>query len=114
MTTITSIVLREEVFELFNFLDQEEVHFMNSSFEYRLSMEGLFSTGVVLRYDGATTVQSNHRWLFTPAVQARWNIKNSFIRECFMVIQVGFIWFMGPYRALSSIRSLWYGAAIYV
>ena len=55
-------------FELFNFLDQEEVHFMNSSLNIGYQWKDYFSTGVVLRYDSATTVQSNHRWLFTPAV----------------------------------------------
>ena len=68
-------------FELFNFLDQEEVHFMNSSLNIGYQWKDYFSTGVVLRYDGATTVQSNHRWLFTPAVQARWNIKNSLLEN---------------------------------
>ena len=79
--TITSIVPREEVFELFNFLDQEEVHFMNSSLNIAYRWKDYLSAGVVLRYDGATTVQSNHRWLFTPAAQVQWSIKHSLLEN---------------------------------
>lgn len=68
-------------FELFNFLDQEEVHFMNSSLNIAYRWKDYLSAGVVLRYDGATTVQSNHRWLFTPAAQAQWSIKHSLLEN---------------------------------
>lgn len=68
-------------FELFNFLDQEEVHFMNSSLNIAYRWKDYLSAGVVLRYDGATTVQSNHRWLFTPAAQVQWSIKHSLLEN---------------------------------
>lgn len=64
-------------YKITNFLDQEVLHFMNSSLNIGYRWKNYLSAGVMLRYDGVTSVHPNHKWLFTPAASLEWNLKHS-------------------------------------
>ena len=38
----------------------------------------MLNVGLLARYDGNSAIQSDHRWMFTPAASAEWNLKNHF------------------------------------
>ena len=40
--------------------------------------KNLLNVGLLARYDGNSAIQSDHRWMFTPAASAEWNLKNQF------------------------------------
>lgn len=68
-------------YTLYRYLDKEQSNLASSSVSFDYSYKKLFDLGAVLRYDGSSMVQSDNRWLFTPAVSASWNMKNHFLKS---------------------------------
>lgn len=68
-------------YKVTNFLDQEVLHFMNSSLNVGYRWRDYLSAGVMFRYDGVTSVHPNHKWLFTPAANLNWNLKHSLMEN---------------------------------
>lgn len=68
-------------YKMLRYLDQEIIHNMTSSFNIGYKWSDYLSVGAVIRYDGTSSMAANHRWLFTPAANLNWNIKQSLLRK---------------------------------
>lgn len=68
-------------YKMLRYLDQETIHYMNSSLNIGYKWRDYLSAGVVLRYDASSSAQPDHRWLFTPASNLEWNIKHSLLKN---------------------------------
>lgn len=68
-------------YKMLRFLDQENLHYMSSSLNLNYKWSDYLSIGAIVRYDASSSVQQNHRWLFTPAANINWNIKSSLLNE---------------------------------
>lgn len=66
--------LQPEGFYTKKFTDKQKINVSSlySSFDYTLNNE--FFATVVARTDGASNMQANHRWFFSPSVNAKWDI----------------------------------------
>lgn len=62
-------------YEILRYLDQETIHLMSSAFSLNYRFSDVFTAHVVLRQDGASSVQADSRWLFTPAAGISLNLK---------------------------------------
>lgn len=68
-------------YKMLRYLDHENLHYVTSSLNVDYKYKDYLSVGAVVRYDGASSVPQNHRWLFTPAGNIEWNIKNSLLKH---------------------------------
>lgn len=81
-------------YEILRYLDQETVHLMTSAFSLNYRFRDLFTANVVLRQDGVSSVQSDNRWLFTPAAGISLNLKRMFFGKAsrLSALNVGVSW----------------------
>jgi TonB-linked SusC/RagA family outer membrane protein len=63
------------------YLDKEVGNLASFSGYFDYSYKDLLTAGVVLRSDGYSKVQSDHRWLFTPAFSLQWNLRNTLMPQ---------------------------------
>jgi TonB-linked SusC/RagA family outer membrane protein len=60
------------------YADKMENNLVSSLLSLNYQYKNLLGLKAVLRYDGASNVQRDNRWLFTPAFSLNWNLKNLF------------------------------------
>lgn len=65
----------------YRFLDQEVMHLLSSAFSIDYKYSDWFNVGLLFRYDGTSAVQSDDRWLFTPAASLGLNLKNLLLKR---------------------------------
>lgn len=68
-------------YKTYNYLDKEQSALLSSSVNIGYGYKNVLSLTALLRYDGYSKVQPDHRWLFTPAFAGKWNLKNQFFNQ---------------------------------
>lgn len=63
------------------FVDKIENNLIDLSATLHYTYKKLVEASAVLRYDGASNITRDNRWLLSPAVSASWNIKDSFLNN---------------------------------
>lgn len=58
------------------FADKMQNNLVSSLLSIDYRYKDIFGVKTLFRYDGASNVQKNNRWLFTPAFSIDWNLKN--------------------------------------
>ncbi|EFK59709.1 SusC/RagA family TonB-linked outer membrane protein [Sphingobacterium spiritivorum] len=70
--------LKESTLPTYRYTNREDLRVYSFYGNAKYKYKNLLDLNAVLRYDGSSTVQKDNRWLFTPAVSAKWNVKNQF------------------------------------
>lgn len=65
----------------YRYLDDENIHYLQSSFVAEYDYNDLFRIAAIARADASSSVQKNHKWLFTPSFGAQLNIKKLLLKE---------------------------------
>ena len=65
-------------FKQYRYVDRLENRWVSTSIALDYKYKNLLNVGLLARYDGNSAIQSDHRWMFTPAASAEWNLKNHF------------------------------------
>ena len=69
----------------FRFISRYSDKMTNNLISTMLSLKyryfDLLEGKLLFRYDGASSISSAYRWMFTPAVSVGWNLKNQFFRD---------------------------------
>lgn len=65
-------------FKQYRYVDRLENRWVSTSIALDYKYKNLLNVGLLARYDGNSAIQSDHRWMFTPAASAEWNLKNQF------------------------------------
>lgn len=68
-------------YKLYRYKDHETANLVSTAFTFNYKYSDLLDLGLVVRYDGSSNVPANSRWIFTPAVSAKWNLKNQFLDD---------------------------------
>ncbi|MDO4162798.1 MAG: SusC/RagA family TonB-linked outer membrane protein [Bacteroides sp.] len=68
-------------YEMLRYLDQETIHLMSSAFSLNYQYKNLLKANVIFRQDGTSAVQSDSRWLLTPAVGIELNLKSLLLKD---------------------------------
>ncbi|MFZ4862367.1 SusC/RagA family TonB-linked outer membrane protein [Sphingobacterium sp. Mn56C] len=66
---------------VFKYLDRTRHNLVSFFGKIGYAHDNKFEANVVLRSDGSSNAQPTHRWLFTPAISARWNITNTYLKD---------------------------------
>jgi TonB-linked SusC/RagA family outer membrane protein len=66
-------------FKQYRYADRLENKLVSTSLSFDYKYKNLLNLGLLARYDGNSAVQSDSRWMFTPAASAEWNLKNQFL-----------------------------------
>lgn len=66
---------------VFRWSNREDFRLFSSFARVGYDYNNLVQAEALIRYDGASTVQPDSRWLFTPAFSLRWNLKEQFLQE---------------------------------
>jgi len=72
-------------YKLYRYKDHELANLVSTSFVADYRYQKLLQFGVVLRYDGYSNLPPYHRWMFTPAFSASWNLKNQFFSHSWLI-----------------------------
>lgn len=65
----------------YRYLDDENVHYLQSAFVADYDYNDLFRVSAVVRADASSSVQKNHKWLFTPSFGVQLNVKKLLLKE---------------------------------
>lgn len=65
-------------FKQYRYVDRLENRLVSTSIVLDYKYKNLLNLGILARYDGHSAIQSDSRWMFTPAASAEWNLKNQF------------------------------------
>ncbi len=63
------------------YADEIDARLISNAFMLDYYYKNILKLGVLLREDGTTKVQSDHRWLFSPAFSAGLNFRNMFAKK---------------------------------
>jgi TonB-linked SusC/RagA family outer membrane protein len=63
----------------YRYKDYELANMVSTSATVNYKYKELIYLDLIARYDGYSNLPVNNRWLFSPAVSARWNLKNQFL-----------------------------------
>lgn len=79
---------------LYRYTDRVLTKLVSASLNVSYAYKDLVNVGLVMRTDGVSNVQQDHRWLFSPAVNVGWNLKNHFLKESAVIsgLQLGLSW----------------------
>lgn len=66
---------------VFKFIDRIKHNLVSFYGKATFNYDQKFETSLVLRTDGSSNTQPDARWLFTPSLSSKWNLKNSYFKS---------------------------------
>lgn len=63
------------------YVDKMQNKLIDMSANLRYRYKNIMEVNALFRYDGASNIQKNKRWLFSPGISVDWSIKNTFISQ---------------------------------
>jgi TonB-linked SusC/RagA family outer membrane protein len=81
-------------YRMYRYIDEEQSRIASTSVTLQYAFRKILSLSALFRYDGASNIQSDNRWLFTPAFSTNWNIRNQFFHQSDIVsdMSLGISW----------------------